>query len=89
MSESTAVRNRRKERVGLVVSDRMDKSVVVRLERQVTHGLYGKQLQRSKRVVAHDAANDAKVGDTVRIAETRPMSKTKRWRIVEIVTRAQ
>jgi small subunit ribosomal protein S17 len=87
-AEATA-RGRRKERVGTVVSDRMHKSVVVSLERRVTHPLYGKQAVRTKRVVAHDEANAAKVGDTVRIVETRPLSKTKRWRVVEIVTRAQ
>ncbi len=90
MSEQTqAARGRRKERTGTVVSDRMHKSVVVSFERLVTHALYGKQAVRTKTVVAHDEANEAKVGDTVRIVETRPVSKTKRWRIVEIVARAQ
>jgi len=90
MSEQTqTARGRRKERTGTVVSDRMHKSVVVSFERLVTHALYGKQAVRTKTVVAHDEANEAKVGDTVRIVETRPVSKTKRWRIVEIVARAQ
>lgn len=82
-------RNRRKARVGTVVRDKMMKSVVVSFERQVTHPLYGKQATRTKRVVAHDEENAAKVGDVVRIMETRPLSKTKRWRVVEIVSRAK
>jgi len=82
-------RARRKSRVGTVVSDRMQKSVVVSFERRVTHDLYGKQATRTKKVVAHDEENAAKVGDLVRIMETRPLSKTKRWRVVEIVERAK
>jgi small subunit ribosomal protein S17 len=82
-------RARRKTRVGTVVSDRMQKSVVVSFERRVTHDLYGKQATRTKKVVAHDEENTAKVGDLVRIMETRPLSKTKRWRVVEIVERAK
>jgi small subunit ribosomal protein S17 len=90
MSEQTTrPRNRRKMRVGTVVTDRMEKSVVVSFERQITHPLYGKQSKRTKRVIAHDAENAAKVGDVVRIMETRPLSKTKRWRVVEIVARAK
>jgi small subunit ribosomal protein S17 len=88
MSEQQ-VRHRRKGRTGTVVSDRMHKSVVVSFERQITHPLYGKQSVRTKKVVAHDEENAAKVGDVVRIVETRPLSKTKRWRVVEIVARAQ
>ena len=82
-------RARRKSRVGTVVSDRMQKSVVVSFERQITHKLYGKQSTRTKKVVAHDEENAAKTGDLVRIMETRPLSKTKRWRVIEIVTRAK
>jgi small subunit ribosomal protein S17 len=82
-------RGRRKVRVGTVVSDRMHKSVVVSFERPVTHAVYGKQRARTKKVVAHDAENAAKVGDRVRIEETRPLSKTKRWRVVAIVERAR
>ncbi len=91
MNEATAVveRHRRKSRVGTVVSDRMNKSVVVSFERQITHKLYGKQATRTKKVVAHDEANAAKTGDLVRIMETRPLSKTKRWRVIEIVARAK
>jgi small subunit ribosomal protein S17 len=88
MNEQTA-RTRRKTRTGTVVKDAMAKTVVVSFERQVTHGLYGKQATRTKKVVAHDEADTAKVGDVVRIMETRPLSKTKRWRVVEIVERAE
>jgi small subunit ribosomal protein S17 len=79
----------RKTRVGLVVSDKMEKTVVVSIERRVQHPVYGKMVRRTKRLKAHDEANDAKTGDTVRIMETRPMSKDKRWRVVEIVERAR
>ncbi|MDO8666547.1 MAG: 30S ribosomal protein S17 [Gemmatimonadales bacterium] len=89
MSEQQAVRNRRKTRVGTVVSDKMHKSCVVSFERRITHPLYGKQSTRTKRVVAHDEANDVHVGDVVRIMETRPLSKTKRWRVVAVVERAK
>ena len=90
MSEAQAgARGKRKERTGRVTSDKMHKSVVVSLTRRVTHGLYGKQSTRSRTVVAHDEQNEAKVGDLVRIVETRPLSKTKRWRVVEIVERAK
>ncbi len=89
MSDARTARGQRKVRVGTVVSDRMHKSVVVALVRRVTHDLYGKQSTRTKRVVAHDEKNEAHVGDVVRISETRPVSKTKRWRVVEIVERAK
>ena len=82
-------RARRKVRVGVVVSDGMDKTVVVRIDRQVRHPLYGKTVRRSSKLAAHDEQNDAHVGDTVRITETRPVSKTKRWRVVEVVERAK
>ncbi len=85
----TADRGRRKVRVGVVVSDAMDKTVVVRIDRQVRHPLYGKTVRRSSKLTAHDEANDAHVGDTVRVTETRPISKTKRWRLVEVVERAK
>jgi small subunit ribosomal protein S17 len=84
-----ADRAARKVRVGLVVSDKMQKTVVVRLDRRVPHPQYGKMVTRSLKVKAHDEENAAKRGDTVRIMETRPLSKDKRWRVVEIVTRAQ
>jgi len=82
-------RNYRKERVGVVVSDKMDKSVVVSVERQLMHPIYGRTVKKKKRYVAHDEKNDCKVGDTVKIIETRPLSKTKRWRIGEVVERAK
>jgi small subunit ribosomal protein S17 len=85
----TAARNARKVRVGIVVSDKMAKTVVVRLERRFAHPRYGKMVTRSTKVKAHDEQNDAKTGDTVRIMETRPLSKDKRWRVVEIVDRAR
>ena len=85
----TVNRASRKTRVGLVVSDKMEKTVVVSIERRVQHPVYGKMVRRTKRLKAHDEANDAKTGDTVRIMETRPMSKDKRWRVVEIVERAR
>ncbi len=84
-----AIRAARKTRVGLVVSDKMEKTVVVSIERRVQHPVYGKMVRRTKRLKAHDENNDAKTGDTVRIMETRPMSKDKRWRVVEIVDRAR
>jgi small subunit ribosomal protein S17 len=82
-------RSSRKTRVGLVVSDKMEKTVVVAIERRVPHPVYGKMVTRTKRLKAHDEENSAKVGDTVRIVETRPLSKDKRWRVVEIVNRAR
>jgi small subunit ribosomal protein S17 len=91
MNQDTAAIERaaRKTRVGLVVSDKMQKTVVVRIDRRVPHPVYGKMMKRSTRLKAHDEQNDAKVGDTVRIMETRPLSKDKRWRVVEIVERAK
>ena len=86
---AATARNARKVRVGIVVSDKMQKTVVVRLERRFAHPRYGKMVTRSTKVKAHDEQNDAKTGDTVRIMETRPMSKDKRWRVVEIVERAR
>jgi small subunit ribosomal protein S17 len=82
-------RGRRKVRTGVVVSDAMDKTVVVRISTQVSHPLYHKIMRRTNKLKAHDEANEAHVGDTVRISETRPQSKTKRWRVVEIVERAR
>jgi small subunit ribosomal protein S17 len=82
-------RTARKVRQGLVVSDKMDKTVVVAIERRVPHPVYGKMVTRTKRLKAHDEANSAKVGDTVRIVETRPLSKDKRFRLLEIVERAR
>lgn len=91
-TEATAeaeVRGRRKTREGLVVSDKMDKTVVVAVEDRFKHPLYGKVVRRTSRLKAHDAANDAGVGDRVLLMETRPLSATKRWRVVEILERAK
>ena len=88
-NEQTTERNARKSRTGLVVSDKMEKTVVVAIERRVPHPVYGKMVTRTKRLKAHDEENSAKVGDTVRIVETRPLSKDKRWRLVEIIDRAR
>jgi len=87
--QAAAARGARKSRTGLVVSDKMEKTVVVAIERRVPHPVYGKMVTRTKRLKAHDEENSAKVGDTVRIVETRPLSKDKRWRVVEIVNRAR
>ena len=88
-NEQATARNARKSRTGIVVSDKMQKTVVVAIERRVPHPIYGKMITRTKRLKAHDEENSAKVGDTVRIVETRPLSKDKRWRLVEIVDRAR
>jgi small subunit ribosomal protein S17 len=82
-------RGRRKVRVGVVVSDKMDKTVLVRIDRRVRHSLYKKTVARANKLAAHDEHNDAHVGDLVRVVETRPLSKSKRWRVVEIVERAK
>ena len=87
--ENTAVRGNRKERVGVVVSDVQDKTIVVVVSRRTPHPLYKKVVKVRKKFTAHDENNTAKKGDTVRIAETRPLSKRKRWRLVEIVEKAQ
>ncbi len=79
----------RKVREGIVISTKMDKTVVVAVVKHVRHRRYGKTLQRTKRFYAHDDANDAREGDRVRIAETRPMSRLKRWRVVEVLERAR
>ncbi|NHA00431.1 small subunit ribosomal protein S17 [Nocardioides aromaticivorans] len=90
MTESTETqRNARKTREGLVVSDKMDKTVVVSVEDRVKHALYGKVMRRNTRLKAHDEQNDCGVGDRVLIMETRPLSATKRWRVVEILERAK
>jgi small subunit ribosomal protein S17 len=81
--------NRRKVREGTVVSDSMEATVVVMVTERVRHPKYGKTVQRTKRLYAHDAENSAKVGDTVRVVETRPLSKLKRWRLTEVLERAR
>jgi len=79
---------KRQEKVGVVTSNKMQKSVVITVERQVTHPLYKRVVRRSKNFLAHDEKNECRVGDTVRIQETRPLSRNKRWRVVEIVAKA-
>jgi len=82
-------RNFRKERIGVVVSNKMDKSIVVAVKRKVKHPIYGKFINKTKKLMAHDEANSSNVGDTVRISETRPLSKNKTWRLIEIIERAK
>ena len=82
-------RNLRKERIGTVVSNKMEKSVVVAVKRKVKHPIYGKFVNKTTKFVAHDQQNECSEGDTVRIMETRPLSKTKRWRLVEIVEKVK
>lgn len=82
-------RNERKQRVGTVVSNKMTKSITVLIERSLMHPLYGKFMKRSTKLVAHDEKNECGVGDRVRITETRPLSKTKKWRLVEVLEKAK
>ena len=82
-------RNLRKERIGIVTSDKMDKSVVVAVERKVKHPKYGKFVKKTSKFVAHDEKNDCNIGDTVKIMESRPLSKIKNWGLVEILERAK
>ena len=88
-ASATAERTRRKVRSGVVVSDKMDKTIVVELTDRHRHPLYGKIIRTTKKVKAHDEAQDAHIGDTVRIMETRPLSATKHWRLVEVLERAK
>ena len=85
----TVERNRRKTKVGVVVSDKMDKTVVVAIEDFVRHSLYGKSVKRTKKVKVHDENNECQIGDKVRIMETRPLSKDKRWRLVNIIEKVK
>ena len=82
-------RNLRKERIGVVTSNKMEKSIVVSIQRKVKHSLYGKFLKKTSKFVAHDEKNSCNEGDTVSIMETRPLSKNKNWRLVEIIERAK
>ncbi len=82
-------RNLRKERIGVVTSNKMEKSIIVSIERKVKHALYGKFLKKTSKFVAHDEENSCNEGDTVKIMETRPLSKNKNWRLVEIIERAK
>lgn len=88
MSEKEVSRGHRKERVGVVLSDVQDKTIVVTVDRRTPHPLYKKIVKVRKKFTAHDENNEARKGDTVRIAETRPLSKNKRWRLIEIISRA-
>ncbi len=85
----TEERNLRKQRVGVVTSNKMDKTIAVSVERKLRHPIYGKFIKRSNKFMAHDEKNECNIGDVVRIMETRPLSKLKRWRLVEIVERAK
>ena len=87
--EEKLVRNLRKEKIGVVVSDKMDKSIVVAVKRKVKHPIYGKFVNKTTKFHAHDESNTCNIGDTVRIMETRPLSKSKCWRLVEIIERAK
>jgi small subunit ribosomal protein S17 len=89
MSEQAVTRKPRKVREGLVVSDKMDKTVVVEVEDRVKHALYGKVMRRTSRLKAHDENNDCGIGDRVQLMETRPLSATKRWRVVQVLERAK
>jgi len=82
-------RNLRKERIGVVVSNKMDKSIVVAVKGKIKHPIYGKFINRTKKLMAHDEENSCNIGDKVRISETRPLSKNKAWRLVEIIERAK
>jgi small subunit ribosomal protein S17 len=84
-----AERNLRKTRIGVVTSDKMDKTITVAIERKVKHPIYGKFVKKTTKFHAHDEKNEGGVGDTVKIMETRPLSKTKRWRLVEIIEKAK
>ena len=89
MSTETITRNMRKERIGIVTSNKMDKSIVVSVERKEKHPFYGKFLTKTKKFVAHDEEQTCNIGDTVRIMETRPISKRKRWRLIDVIERAK
>ena len=82
-------RNLRKVRIGKVVSDKMDKSITITVDRKVKHPLYGKFVQKTTKLMAHDENNECGIGDTVKVMETRPLSKNKRWRLVEIIAKAK
>ncbi|MFW5955659.1 MAG: 30S ribosomal protein S17 [Rhodothermales bacterium] len=83
------IRSARKERVGVVTSNKMNKSITISIQRQVKHPIYGKFIKQTSKLMAHDEDNEANVGDTVRVMGTRPLSKKKRWRLVEIIERAK
>jgi len=82
-------RNLRKERIGVVVSNKMNKSITIAVESKVKHAMYGKFIKKTSKFMAHDEKNDCNIGDTVKIAETRPLSKNKNWRLVEVIERVK
>ncbi|MGB3548911.1 MAG: 30S ribosomal protein S17 [Saprospiraceae bacterium] len=79
----------RKQRVGLVTSNKMDKTIAVEIQRRLQHPIYGKYVKKSKKLIAHDEANECSIGDTVRVEETRPLSRRKRWRLVEVIEKVK
>jgi small subunit ribosomal protein S17 len=89
MEQTTIVRNLRKTRTGVVTSNKMDKTITIAIERKVKHPLYGKFVKKTSKFHAHDENNECSIGDTVKIMETRPMSKLKRWRLVEVVEKVK
>jgi len=89
MAEESKKRNLRKQLVGIVSSDKMDKTITIKVERRIKHPIYGKFMKKTNKFTAHDEKNECNTGDTVRIMETRPLSKKKRWRLVEIIERAK
>jgi small subunit ribosomal protein S17 len=89
MEQTTVIRGRRKTRIGTVVSNKMTKSISITVERKVKHPIYGKFVKKTTKFMAHDENNDCNIGDTVKIMETRPLSKNKCWRLVEIIERAK
>ena len=89
MNMETTARSTRRERVGVVVSNSMEKSIIITVKQKVKHPIYGKFVNKTSRFMAHDEENTCNVGDTVKISETRPLSKSKRWRLVEIIERAK
>jgi small subunit ribosomal protein S17 len=89
MAENSEERNLRKERIGRVVSNKMTKTITIAVDRKVKHAIYGKFMNKTTKLMAHDEKNEAGIGDTVRIMETRPLSKNKRWRLVEIIEKAK
>ena len=88
-SEQPLTRHLRKTRIGIITSDKMEKTITVAVERRVKHPLYGKFMKKTKKYHAHDEENTARIGDRVRIMETRPLSKSKRWRLIEVIERAK
>ncbi|MBE2280113.1 MAG: 30S ribosomal protein S17 [Ignavibacteriaceae bacterium] len=89
MEEKNEIRGMRKTRVGIVKSNKMEKTITVVIEKKVAHPIYKKYFKKTKKLMAHDPNNECSIGDTVKIMETRPLSKNKRWRLVEIITKAK